>query len=105
MSLMQIYEIPCWSCGKFYKVAIIFDGFGGVYSAMNFNASEIAIARQNGVLVWERFSNTLKTVYMASCCGKCGAFCGDFFACFEVPHEYDEWLIKKIEISNLKSEV
>ncbi len=86
--IMQIFKASCWKCHSSYLVAIISDEMQGTISAKDFNESELKIAIENGVIIKQIFSKTVEYSYNASACGHCSAFCGDFFACCEIWHEF-----------------
>lgn len=59
---------------------LVGDGGGNMgYGPEGFNASEIALAERNGVLLKKVNSKTAEENYLASVCGDCGAFVGQWF--------------------------
>jgi hypothetical protein len=77
-TILQIITSDCWKCSKPMKLAILISG-GTFCDPSEFNEDQIKVARNNGVILQENYSNTLQEKYLANTCGHCGAFIGKFF--------------------------
>lgn len=81
---MEVMTVPCWRCGNNMKIAMIrsHTNYPSLFPT-HFSAEEIEIAKQHGVCIQKRYSQTMNQIYYANTCPKCNAFIGDFFK-----HEY-----------------
>lgn len=77
-NILQIITSNCWNCNKPMKLAILISG-STFCDPSEFNESQIKIARENGVVLRDNYSNALKEKYLANTCEHCGAFIGRFF--------------------------
>lgn len=77
-TILQIITSDCWKCNKPMKLAILISG-GTFCDPSEFNESQVKIARENGVVLRENYSNTLQEKYLANTCEHCGSFIGKFF--------------------------
>ena len=82
---MRIVDTYCWKCGNKMKMALI-DGYAYSYlGPTEFNENELRLAAKHGVIIKERYSQTVEDSYLANVCNSCNAFIGDFYL-----HEYVE---------------
>jgi hypothetical protein len=75
---IHVTHIACWKCHKTMKLA----AFRFDYSwsgARDFSEKDCVIAGQLGAIINMVYGKTRNESFLASCCGHCQAFSGDFF--------------------------
>ncbi len=84
--IMTIIDGPCWKCHSTMKVATISTSSGSMVRGSSnhlrpsdFMPDEIAFAKSKNVILKNQYSNTVDESYVASSCGRCGSFAGDFY--------------------------
>jgi len=68
----------CWNCGQAVDVAVGSRDSGHLYPAQ-FNESELAFARAQGVTLEVRYSATVRESYLANVCGACNQIQGNWY--------------------------
>ncbi len=76
--IIHVVTGNCWKCRAEMKIAFGY-GEGGMAGPDEFTPHGVSIARKNGAVLRERYSNVVKKRYLANTCQRCGTFCGDFY--------------------------
>ena len=77
-TVMTIADGFCWKCNSIMKVAY-YKIAGSTIGPSRFKKEEIEFARSKGVIIKNRYSNTISESYLANTCNKCESFAGDFY--------------------------
>jgi hypothetical protein len=75
---LNIVDCDCWNCKKPMKVALAICG-GTFWGPEEFDEETINLARKNGAIIENRFSNMMKESYLANVCPSCNQIVGKFF--------------------------
>ncbi len=78
-SYLHIIDGYCWKCHAEMKVAIKGSIHNLIHGPAKFTDKEINIARQHGVSITQKYSDTVKRRYLANTCLKCNGFAGEFY--------------------------
>ena len=76
----------CWKCDQNINVAV---GYKDGHDLMQdyFTNEELKFARDNGVMLERRFSNTIKAKYLANVCPHCDSIQGNWFLYMDPYHD------------------
>jgi ssDNA-binding Zn-finger/Zn-ribbon topoisomerase 1 len=79
---LKIADGECWKCHRPMKIGVLStEGIGASLDLLT--EEERRLAAQNGLILKRQYSRTQRRSYIASTCGACNAFSGEFFR-----HEY-----------------
>lgn len=75
---LYVVDGVCWKCRNPMKVA--FMACEGLMSGPEeFTMDDASLARREGAMLRERYSNVVRRRYLANVCASCGSFVGEFY--------------------------
>ncbi len=78
-SKMLVITSECWNCRSPLNVAVIESGRTGCISPPEFYENEMKIAKENGVIIQNRFSKMAQETYFANVCLHCNQIIGEHY--------------------------
>jgi len=89
---LRIAEAPCYNCRSIIEVPFIEgdDSRGSYIGPEGFTFEERELATKHGVLIEWQYSDTLRTKYWATTCGRCRKFVGSHYL-------FDKYVVPALE--------
>jgi len=88
---INIISVECWYCKATMKAAFLTASDGAnLGGPAEFSDNEIALSRKYGVILDNKYSNTMGKSYLANVCPQCERFIGEFYLgheCYAYPDQ------------------